>query len=98
MANVLIKVNWLKEKIVYFFLKDRDVERDKRSFWLNLLAFILPCWGILGFFACLVKTPNRAIGVLIWTLWGLFFQLLFFITCKVFLFKLLGDFLIVIIG
>lgn len=60
-------------------IKDKKPKKvktlNKGSFWLNIIAFFIPIWGIFCIFFDLYKYPKRSCSVFISTFLGLVIQI-----------------------
>ena len=89
----------VRQKIQKDYLKElRDNPANKRSLWLNFIAFFIPIWGIFASFAYLVKCPKRAKGLFITTIIALILQIAFIVFCNMFLFDYIGRILVTMLG
>lgn len=43
---------------------------DEQNGWLNLLAFVIPLYGLIAYFVIRNETPNKAKGLLTWGIIG----------------------------
>lgn len=88
-----------KKKIQKAYLKElRDNPANKRSLWLNFIAFFIPIWGIFAAFAYLMKCPKRAKGLFITCAVAFILQAAFLVFCDMFLFDYLGEWCVTIFG
>ena len=71
---------------------------NKRSLWLNFIAFFVPIWGIFAVFFNLLKRPKRAKSLFKVTLVSIILQCSFLVFCYLFLFDYLGDLCITLFG
>ena len=71
---------------------------NKRSLWLNFIAFFVPIWGIFAVFFNLLKRPKRAKSLFIVTLVSIILQCSFLVFCYLFLFDYLGNLCITLFG
>lgn len=71
---------------------------NKRSLWLNFIAFFVPIWGIFVVFFDLYKYPKRAKSLFKVTLVAMIIQISFLIFCYLFLFDYIGNLCIVLFG
>lgn len=99
----------LKEKRKVKKEENRKIQREyitdlqnnpanKRSLWLNFIAFFIPIWGIFAAFAYLVKCPKRAKGLFITCVVAFILQGAFIAFCYMFLFDYLGRICITMFG
>lgn len=71
---------------------------NKRSLWLNFIAFFVPIWGIFAVFFNLLKRPKRAKSLFKVTLVAIILQCSFLVFCYLFLFDYLGNLCITMFG
>ena len=71
---------------------------NKRSLWLNFIAFFITIWGIFAAFSYMVKCPKRGKGLLITTIIALILQGAFMVFCNMFLFDYLGRICVTMFG
>ena len=71
---------------------------NKRSLWLNFIAFFVPIWGIFAVFFNLLKRPKRAKSLFKVTLVAIILQCSFLVFCYLFLFDYLGNLCITLFG
>ena len=71
---------------------------NKRSLWLNFIAFFVPIWGIFAVFFNLLKRPKRAKSLFKVTLVSIILQCSFLVFCYLFLFDYLGNLCITLFG
>ena len=71
---------------------------NKRSLWLNFIAFFVPIWGIFAVFFNLLKRPKRAKSLFKVTLVSIILQCSFLVFCYLFLFDYLGTLCITLFG
>ena len=71
---------------------------NKRSLWLNFIAFFVPIWGIFAVFFNLLKRPKRAKSLFKVTLVSIILQCSFLVFCYLFLFDYLGNLCITMFG
>lgn len=76
----------------------RENPANKRSLWLNFIAFFIPIWGIFAAFAYLVKCPKRAKGLFITSIIAFILQGAILVFCNMFLFDYLGRICITMFG
>lgn len=89
----------VRKKVQKEYLADlRDNPANKRSLWLNFIAFFIPIWGIFAAFAYLVKCPKRAKGLFITCIIAFILQGAFLVFCNMFLFDYLGRICITLFG
>lgn len=88
-----------RKKIQKEYLSDlRDNPANKRSLWLNFIAFFIPIWGIFAAFAYLVKCPKRAKGLFITSIIAFILQGGIIVFCDMFLFDYLGRICVTMFG
>ena len=88
-----------RKKIQKEYLSDlRDNPANKRSLWLNFIAFFIPIWGIFAAFSYMVKCPKRGKSLLITTIIALILQGAFMVFCNMFLFDYLGRICVTMFG
>lgn len=89
----------VRQKIQKDYLKElRDNPANKRSLWLNFIAFFIPIWGIFAAFSYMVKCPKRGKSLLITTIIALILQGAFMVFCNMFLFDYLGRICVTMFG
>ena len=71
---------------------------NKRSLWLNFIAFFVPIWGIFAVFFNMLKRPKRAKSLFKVTLVSIILQCSFLVFCYLFLFDYLGNLCITLFG
>lgn len=71
---------------------------NKRSLWLNFIAFFLPLWGIFMGFYHLLRRPRRAKGLFIVSIISLIIQGIILLILYNYTFKALGAWFIVLFG
>ena len=71
---------------------------NKRSLWLNFIAFFVPIWGIFAVFFNLLKRPKRAKSLFKVTLVSIILQCSFLVFCYLFFFDYLGNLCITLFG
>lgn len=88
-----------KKKVQKAYLRSlRDNPANKRSLWLNFIAFFVPIWGIFAAFAYLMKCPKRAKGLFITCVVAFILQGAFMVFCNMFLFDYIGEWCLTIFG
>ena len=86
-------------KIYREYMKElQDNPVNKRSLWLNFIAFFIPIWGIFAGFFNLAKRPKRAKSLFITTIFGFIWQAALLWFCYSFLFDYLGQICITMFG
>lgn len=76
----------------------RENPSNKRSIWLNIVAFFIPVLGLFWYFYYLLKCPNRSKSLFRTIIISLIFQIGFIILCYLFLFEFLGNICITLFG
>ena len=71
---------------------------NKRSLWLNFIAFFIPVWGIFAGFFNLLKRPKRAKSLFLTCIVAFILQGAFLAFCYMFLFDYLGSICITMFG
>ena len=71
---------------------------NKRSLWLNFIAFFIPIWGFFAAFAYLVKCPKRAKSLFITCIIAFILQGGIIVFCDMFLFDYLGRICVTMFG
>ena len=88
-----------KSNIVKDYYKElQNNPVNKRSLWLNFIAFFVPIWGIFAVFFNLLKRPKRAKSLFKVTLVSIILQCSFLVFCYLFLFDYLGNLCITLFG
>jgi hypothetical protein len=88
-----------KKQIYKDYMKElQDNPVNKRSLWLNFIAFFIPIWGIFAGFFNLAKRPKRAKSLFITTVFGFIWQVALLWFCYSFLFDYLGKICITMFG
>ena len=89
----------VRQKIQKDYLKElRDNPANKRSLWLNFIAFFIPIWGIFAAFSYQVKCPKRAKGLFITSIIAFILQGGIIVFCNMFLFDYLGRICVTMLG
>lgn len=83
-------------KEYYASLKENP--SNKRSVWLNIVAFFIPIIGVFWCFYYMLKCPKRSKSLLKTVIISMIFQVSFIIFCYLFLFEFLGSFCITLFG
>lgn len=71
---------------------------NKKSSWLNFIAFFIPMLGVFWVFYYLLKSPIRSKSLLKTVFVSLILQISFFFFCYFFLFNYLGSLCIALFG
>lgn len=88
-----------KKQIYKDYMKElQDNPVNKRSLWLNFIAFFIPIWGIFAGFFNLAKRPKRAKSLFKTTVFGFIWQAALLWFCYSFLFDYLGNICITMFG
>lgn len=76
----------------------RENSSNKRSIWLNIIAFFVPILGLFWYFYYLLKCPKRSKSLMVTVIISMIFQISFIIFCYLFLFDYLGNLCIKLFG
>lgn len=76
----------------------RENPSNKRSIWLNIIAFFIPILGLFWYFYYLLKCPKRSKSLMVTVIISMIFQISFIIFCYLFLFDYLGVLCIKLFG
>lgn len=76
----------------------RENPLNKRSIWLNIIAFFIPILGLFWYFYYLLKCPKRSKSLMVTVIISMIFQISFIIFCYLFLFDYLGVLCIKLFG
>lgn len=76
----------------------RDNPSNKKSVWLNIIAFIIPILGVFWCFYYLLKCPKRSKSMLKVVGVSMIFQVSFIVFCYLFLFDFLGNLCLTLFG
>lgn len=81
-----------------FEMELRNNPINRRSNWLNFIAFFLPIWGIFAIFFDLYKYPKRSKSIFKVVIVSMSMQICFLLLCYLFLFDYIGQICLSLLG
>lgn len=88
----------MKEEQKEFVKELRNNPINKRSGWLNFIAFFIPIWGVFAIFFDLYKYPKRSKSMFKVVIVSMSMQICFLLLCYLFLFDYIGQICLSLLG